>query len=176
MILTKTTIDAGNLNSYHPILPVTSSPTRVEDFVIEVRQRAKSSSEASSSLYYDLVAVEAYSFSTELLAKRLYQTANPIFSLELLDEVIDLLKQGNTECLIWAAMSSKTRVRLLGNKRDPKRCNPEKNCMVEIRTRLPVIRPAYRRPFDWASASERARFLRERRQTGRDEMIASIGT
>ncbi|KAJ3467774.1 hypothetical protein MRS44_005338 [Fusarium solani] len=174
MILTKTTIDAGNLNSYHPVLPRTSNPTRLEDFAVEVRQRAKSSLEASSGLDYDLVAVEAYIFSTELLAKRLYQRANPLFSLELLDEAIDLLEHGNTECLIWAAMLSKTRVRLLGNKKDPKRCNLEKNRMVEIRARLPMIRPAYHQPFDWVGTSGRTRFLRERRQTARDEMIEDL--
>lgn len=174
IVLAKTTIVAGNLNSYNPVLPRTSSPTRVEDFAMEVRQRAKSNLQASGGSDYDLMAVEAYVFSTELLAKRLYHKANPLFSLELLDEAIDLLKHGNVECLIWAAMFAKTRARLLGNKKSQRRSSPEKHLMLEIRSRLPKVQPEYHQPFDWVGASGRTLFLRQRRQTARDEMIEDL--
>ncbi|RSL68858.1 hypothetical protein CEP53_002427 [Fusarium sp. AF-6] len=153
----------------------TSNPARVEDFALEVRQRAKANLRASSSCDYDLAAVEAYVFSTNLLAKKLYQRANLSFSLELLDEAIDLLKYGSTGCLIWAAMFSKNRLRLLEDDKAPRPSKPEKHRMLELRAKLPMIQVAnYDQPLGWSGTSERIRFLRLRRKTAKGEMFEDL--
>lgn len=171
MMVIRTTAQVGNLNSYHPVSPRTSNPTRVEDFALEVRRRAESNLQASVSSDYDPVAVEAYAFSTSLLAKRLYRKTHRFFSLELLHEAIDLLWYGNNECLIWASMLSKDRVMLLGDNKNTGPENPEKDRMIDIRARLPITRPKCSRPFEWDTVSKKTTFRRVRRRAARDEMI-----
>ncbi|RSL43244.1 hypothetical protein CEP54_015168 [Fusarium duplospermum] len=130
---------------------------------------------ASCNPDYDSVAVEAYVFSTNLLAKKLYQRANLAFSLELLDEAIDLLKHGNTECLIWAAMFSKNRLRLLEDAKDPIPSKPEKHRMLELRSRLTMIKVAnFNQSLECSGTSERITFLRLRRKTAKGEMFEDL--
>lgn len=84
--------------------------------------------------------LDAFVFAIELLALRLFVRLCPEFSLEILDEAIELLQKGGTECVIWASRFSKDRLLLLKDRGSPEDFHVEKVRMNHTRRKLPTLR------------------------------------
>ncbi|KAH7216986.1 uncharacterized protein BKA55DRAFT_585251 [Fusarium redolens] len=169
MSFAKESAKLGNLSQYYALMPYSSRPTRLEDFALELRQRAMVILQNFGGLS-DGAILDAFVFSTDLLALRLFVRLNPDFSLEILNEAIQLLQQGGTECLIWASKFSKDRLKLLETKEKADDFYAEKVRMTSIRSKLPTVKPELAKPAGSVS-TERTRFLRARRRKGTDKMV-----
>ncbi|KAJ0134241.1 Serine-threonine kinase receptor-associated protein [Fusarium oxysporum f. sp. albedinis] len=138
MQVVKESVKLGNLSQYCAMLPYSPHPTRLEDFALELRKRAMGSLQTVK--YRDNALIfDAFVFATELLALRLFVRLCPEFSLEILDEAIELLQKGGTECAIWASRFSKDRLLLLKDRGSPEDFHVEKVRMNHIRRKLPTL-------------------------------------
>ncbi|KAF4943720.1 hypothetical protein FGADI_13213 [Fusarium gaditjirri] len=138
MQVAKESFRLGNLSQYCAMLPYPSHPTRLEDFALELRKRAMRILQTGEGRGNALI-LDAFVFATELLALRLFIRLCPQFSLEILDEAIELLARDGPECVIWASRFSKDRLSLLKGRGSPQDLHIEKVRMNHIRRKLPTL-------------------------------------
>ena len=168
----KSSYQLGNFSKYGPMLaPADNGRLKyLEDFVATLREKAKYELEGGFG-FNDGMAVEAFLYCTKLLALKLYVNFCRDYSLETLDEAIDLLRHGGTECLISASALSKERLKLLSSGEQRVKNQRERARLFELRNRLPNAKPAGPKKAKEVTKAENARWLRKRRQGAKLEMI-----
>ncbi|CVL07298.1 uncharacterized protein FMAN_16244 [Fusarium mangiferae] len=163
MQVAKESFELGNLSQYCAMLPYPSHPTRLEDFALELRKRAmrilQTGDDRSNALILD-----AFVFVTELLALRLFVRLCPQFSLEILDEAIELLQKGGPGCVVWASRFSKDRLSLLKGRGSLEDFHIEKVRMNHIRRKLPTLQSQITKLPRAVSTARTREFRKQRRE------------
>ncbi|KAF5563828.1 hypothetical protein FNAPI_2438 [Fusarium napiforme] len=163
MQVAKESFELGNLSQYCAMLPYASHPTRLEDFALELRKRTMRILQTGDDRGNAFI-LDAFVFATELLALRLFVRLCPEFSLEILDEAIELLQKGGTECVIWASRFSKDRLSLLKGRGSPEDFHIEKVRMNHIRRKLPTLRSQITKLPRAVSTARTREFRAQRRE------------